>query len=162
MAGNNKTKKKYIPSKRPSPLLAGLNARRETLEVNLNVPLTQDQLITLKTPPHASLQALATGVSNTRDWKTVLIRLLVGLKLAEHGYDASVVKAMQDAIMHCTEIQLRATPTKLKILQATPEEVVELAAALEAVDEMQDQADRATLHLGYSRAMTMLHELSPK
>ena len=88
-------------------------------------------------PPRNALKAFKEGKADRTDWFNISFRLRMGTYLAEKIYTEETLVGMKLAFDACLSIHTRFMTEN--VVKATPEELIELEAGLDAIDIMQTE-----------------------
>jgi len=133
MAGNKKPQKKYV-----------VPDQDEVVKIppHLLKPLKASEHLKLKTMPHQALVEFRKGTATKKDWYTVTSRILATLNIARISYEAVTVQPLEQGYVLCQAILERHNASGDVNVKATPEELVDLVACVDAADEIQHQVAR--------------------
>jgi hypothetical protein len=110
------------------------------------------QEISLKTTPHAHLQAIAAGRGDEEAFLTVCFRILVGgslTALADEEGEKALEKELDPAIIALVHIGARYE--RLRTFGVTGDELVALRAGLVLTDELHEAATRKQIDVMYAQ-----------
>lgn len=148
MVGNAKVRTVHVPAK-----VRG--QQKHKIKDVLTIPLTFDEHLSLKAPPHLSMLMIQDNKGTPTDWFNVCFRIVCGLRLIEKCYTEETLseyKPGYDAIQKVRQHYLDTG--KIEIL--SKEDLDNISACLRCVDDMQDEINRETQLYCYKKARTFM------
>jgi len=120
----------------------------------ITIAVPKQHLDMIASVPRASFKRFKEGIADIDDWFNLSFRIKVGHYLAEKIYEQEAVDAFNIAFDHCKEIGERWLTNA--VVTATEEELSDVEAGLDAVDEMHGENIRRHLLDAYYAARTEL------
>jgi hypothetical protein len=118
---------------------------RPTKKQVAKIPLTEDEHQRLILPPWECIKRFKTGEQTPTDWYVMSFRILMGRHVANMLYTQEVQKELDLAYQVTLEMLALYDLGNGYNWSATPAQIVTFENALDIVDSIQRDADRATL-----------------
>lgn len=121
----------------------------------LTIPLTFDEHLAVKIPPHISMIEMQEGRGTSTDWFNTCYRIVCGLRIVEMCYMQSTVEEYKpgfDSIQKVRENYLQTGKWEF----TSKEDIDNVSSCLRSVDDMQDQINRETLLFCFKKARTFV------
>ena len=109
---------------------------RKKLKTNtpITIAIPKAQMLSIAKVPRISFKRFQDGIADVNDWYNLSFRVKVGLYLADKFYTEEAVIGLTLAAKMCNNIGARWLSDK--VVTATNEELVDIEAALDAVDQI--------------------------
>ena len=148
MAGKNLVRKINAPGK--------VVARaKQSVKGVMTIPLTLDEHLWIKVPPHISMIMLQNNQGTATDWFNVCFRIVCGLKIAEMCYIEDTVQEYKPGFESIQKVRENYLKTG-KLEFPSIEDMDNISDCLRAADDMQDEVNRETQLYCYKKARTYM------